>query len=591
MAGARRGRLQLAPGDAVLQHIIEKLGQKPLEELARSFLDRTGLADFSFVYDPAAHSYALGYRDDGRLVTDQRLLFPAFAAGGEGTTQSLAQFLIHLQKAYQDLDGSGGLSHDTAVRMLDPQPQPGSLAFMGAKMGTGVFIARAGDNYIATHQAANDGFRGVYLACFKGPDAGKGFVLVSNGDDRAMLLNCKVSRMLLQDWHGVKFSEEASFDASKFKAEEVVNAGLKKLVFDGFRKPLPAIPKQKGELDPLAKANQVAHAEVIFCSDQSFAPATNLFSRIEPVFDPDEFCPDGKVMDSWESQRHNPLAYDYVDFSPAAPARFDLIHISTKFHLGNQCEHASLEGYVPSTDHWQEILPKSPLQGHASHWYKLKEVSGPWSILRLKGYPDGGISRIGLFHSEDLGDHAPQLAGATTIKVYDTPIPKPTGHSKPKAIISEDDVEKNWSNSSEGPWCNVGSSKLGACIESCSDEHYGPAHSILEPSPPQGMHDGFESKRSRGEHWEEVVISLRKTSAIERFEIDFSYFVNNCPSQMEILGDVSGSWVPIVPKRSVKAYRGNQVRLHCLPINTKRIMVKVYPDGGFNRIRILSRSV
>ena len=41
------------------------------------------------------------------------------------------------------------------------------------------------------HQAANDGFRGVLLVCFDGPDADngpRGLVVLANGDNQAMLL-------------------------------------------------------------------------------------------------------------------------------------------------------------------------------------------------------------------------------------------------------------------------------------------------------------------------------------------------------------------------------------------------------------------
>ena len=39
-------------------------------------------------------------------------------------------------------------------------------------------MARAGENRVMLHQAANDGYRGVYMVCFDGPDRGKGIVVV-----------------------------------------------------------------------------------------------------------------------------------------------------------------------------------------------------------------------------------------------------------------------------------------------------------------------------------------------------------------------------------------------------------------------------
>ena len=47
-------------------------------------------------------------------------------------------------------------------------------SFFRTKIGMGVFVAKAGPNRIMLHQAANDGFRGVYMMCFDGPDRYKG---------------------------------------------------------------------------------------------------------------------------------------------------------------------------------------------------------------------------------------------------------------------------------------------------------------------------------------------------------------------------------------------------------------------------------
>ena len=47
------------------------------------------------------------------------------------------------------------------------------------------------------HQAANDGFRGLFLVCFDGPSAAngpRGLVVLSNGDNNAMLLNMAMGR-------------------------------------------------------------------------------------------------------------------------------------------------------------------------------------------------------------------------------------------------------------------------------------------------------------------------------------------------------------------------------------------------------------
>jgi len=95
-------------------------------------------------------------------------------------------------------------------------------------------------------QAANDGFRGVYLVCFDGPDASngpRGFVVLCNGDNQGMFLNCAVCRALLKspafsppisglDWSAVP--DLSTFSTQGLRQEEIVNLGLKNLVLEAF---------------------------------------------------------------------------------------------------------------------------------------------------------------------------------------------------------------------------------------------------------------------------------------------------------------------------------------------------------------------
>lgn len=168
-----------------------------------------------------------------------------FVAGGLCTSQCLVKFLTHLALAFDRLEGSAGISHNTAVTMLGSESlvDLGCLDFMRSKMGIGVFVAVAGPNKIMLHQAANDGFRGVYMVCFDGPDKGKGFVILANGDNPAVYFQSEVCRYLLSpdclDFKGINFSRwygdsASSFDMKGLKQEQIVNLGLKELVLSAF---------------------------------------------------------------------------------------------------------------------------------------------------------------------------------------------------------------------------------------------------------------------------------------------------------------------------------------------------------------------
>jgi CubicO group peptidase (beta-lactamase class C family) len=255
-------------GYLVLEHLLQVMEGKPIAEIMQPFLAASGAAveqglSFNLKNAPGKH-YCTGYKADGAgPVEDSRLMFPPLAAGALGTAGALAEWLRQLAIAYKEQDGCGCVSHDTAVQMLTPGPDVGSEAFMRACMGYGVFVFEAADpgqpaNKWMLHQAANDGFRGLYLVCFDGPDAAngpRGLVMLSSSDNNAMFLNCAVVKHLLQspevfspplqglDWSQTKNLEDFSLEG--LKQEEIVNLGIKDLVLSAFQKPSIQEPAAK----------------------------------------------------------------------------------------------------------------------------------------------------------------------------------------------------------------------------------------------------------------------------------------------------------------------------------------------------------
>ena len=249
-------------GFMLLQHILElEHGGRPIDEVLRPWLATcgVGVADLSFdQVDPAGEAHrqqqrvhlAHGYREDGNEVAGTRLMFPPLAAGAHGAPRGLCTFLFHLARAYRLPAGtaSGGIPHETACAMLDGAVDLGCFDFMHSRMGLGVFVAKCGPNRFMLHQAANDGFRGLFLVCFDGPDAGRGFVLLSNGDNNAMFMNCELCVALLKrlhvegvDWSLLSLDENGGFNTTGLKQEEIVNLGIKDMVLRAFvqEAPLP----------------------------------------------------------------------------------------------------------------------------------------------------------------------------------------------------------------------------------------------------------------------------------------------------------------------------------------------------------------
>jgi allantoicase len=576
-------------GFIVLEYLIEALSGKSIHDLTEPFFKALGLSHLTFTQKSLnGHTYADGYFDDGRVVPGGRLLFPAFAAGAMGSAEDMLTFLGHLGRAFMDLNGSGPISHDTAMIMLHGRDL-GCREFMGCDMGFGVFVADMGDNRVAIHQGANEGFRAIYIYAFSGPDAGKGFVVLCNADNRGVRFIAEVAQTLLKalDVSGVDFAKFSSnFDYSKLSQEQIVNLGYKNLVFNAFKPMLPVPIHRTLAKDPLAEFNLLVDAEVVAVSCQKFARAENLFSPFPPEFDPEWFCAQGKVMDSWESKRHNDDPCDKLTLKLRHLDAVQYVSLSTKYHDGNQARFVRLLGRGAGDTEWREFLPKTSMNGHAARYIRLDRPTANLTDVLIEMYPDGGLSRVGLykFLPDSVQEPFKSLSHSVCERFADE-IPKT---HKPLVISYKPDpteIERNLAGPLEKDY---GSAAFGAVMVKATNEHYGPAGQVISPFPPIHMFDGLESARSRDAgHFEEVEIKLAREVRISRVVLDFKFFVNNNPRAVILFALVDGEWKDISGVVPVKAFAANKKEIRIKEkVLSERIRLRTLPDGGVHRIHI-----
>jgi malate synthase len=605
-------------GFVLLQHVLEQLagGKQHISALMAPWLARCGLADDIAVPDAygrvaARFDYAAGVDRAGKPYA--QLAFPPLAAGMVCTPRGMAAFLRHLVRAFGDKAGSGGISHETAVRMLHARRQAArSREFMGVDVGLGIFVAECGPNRLAVHQAANEGYRGVFAVVFAGPDAGKGFVSVALGDDDAVTFNSAVGREVLASMGiaGARFDKLAPLGAivGATSRETVVNQGYRQQLFAAFTPDLPELQEAPSDAaqHPQATADALGGASVVSTSNERFGRASNLVLAREPIFDPDAFGRHGKIMDSWESVRHNPLPFDTAvyrlrDGAPAAA--LDLVEVSTLFHDGNHTPQVAID-VSESSDvadaKWVELLPKEALEGHTLHRFKVpaRRAADRFRLVRVRGYPDGGLTRVHLFNSATV---PVAFAGSFPSRVRDSrPILPPSqlrggaAHAAAgAATTSASSVEQHWQVALKRVArrdVNVACEVFGATVEEASNEHYGKAVHIVSWRDPRGMWDGFESKRARApNHSEWVRVRLGRPTRVERIELDFTYFVNNNPARVAVHGQsADGAWHELLPSTAVKAFAGNVGvwRSSNAKVLVHTVRVTCAPCGGFNRLGI-----
>ncbi len=580
-------------GFLVLEHLIESLEKKSIQEVTASFLTALKLSNLTFEQMTLKNQdYATGYMQDGKPVEGTRKMFPAFAAGAMGSAHDFLKFLTQLTAAFQNLNADEPISHDTSVRMLHGVDK-GSCAFMKAKMGLGVFTIEAGSNRFMLHQGANDGFRSLFLHCYQGPDVNKGVVIFCNGDTNGVFFVAEAAQLILRELNiaGIDLNSfQKDFDFQSIASEQVVNIGYKELLLKAFQPDLPEEIKVKGPKDPLALYNLAVGAKILEVSDQGFARAENLLSDHLPIFDAELYGRQGKIMDSWESVRHNQEPSDILVFELKNPAIVKYLSLSTKYHLGNQAQAVQVEGFSTESKSWHVLVPKTPLEGHSIKKLRLNSDDTIFQLVKVRMFPDGGLTRLGLYNETLPAIEKQQFQNPDQAlsEVFEDPIPLPKKPLTPKFLATSESIAKHWALTPVGSEVNVASQAYGAHIIRATNEHYSPASQIISPYPPLNMFDGSESSRSRDKnHFEEVVIGIEKQIPIHRLEVDFTFFKNNNPYEMSLAAKVNGKWKQVLPKTLVKAYAAQIMSMRLKsPLIIEEFKVTVFPDGGINRIRL-----
>lgn len=138
--------------------------------------------------------------------------------------------------------------------------------------------------------------------------------------------------------------------------------------------------------------------KVLACNDMFFGPKDNLIMPGRGV----------NMGDGWETKRKRNLpGHDWVIVQLGTAGNVRRVVLDTCHFKGNFPDMASLEGiHAPGAKAkdleadagWQPLLAETKLQGHHIHHFagELKN-KGPVTHVRLKIFPDGGVSRLRVF--------------------------------------------------------------------------------------------------------------------------------------------------------------------------------------------------
>ena len=151
----------------------------------------------------------------------------------------------------------------------------------------------------------------------------------------------------------------------------------------------------RGEIDVAAAEHG---ADVLACSDMFFGERRNLIMPGRAR----------NMSDGWETRRRRGPGHDWSIVRLSSRATVQRLLIDTNHFRGNYpdtCEieacdspGASVDVLTAAEHPWRPLLPRTKLHAHTRHHLEDElHALGPVTHLRMKVFPDGGVSRLRAF--------------------------------------------------------------------------------------------------------------------------------------------------------------------------------------------------
>ena len=316
-------------------------------------------------------------------------------------------------------------------------------------------------------------------------------------------------------------------------------------------------------------ASERIGGQVLYATDDFFAEKENLIKEGRGIFIADKYTERGKWMDGWESRRKRTSGHDWAIVKLGAHGIIKGFDIDTNHFLGNHPPFASVEAINLSEDlqdwrqaddlNWTEVLPKSPLNPGSQHFFEI-DSDTIYTHLRLHIYPDGGVARF---------------------RVYG-------------------EVYKDWTSVKEDELIDLALvNNCGKALH-CNDMFFSVMDNLITPTTGKNMGDGWETKRNRTpNNVDYVILKLGHSGIVKKIIVDTKHFKGNypdscaidacnCNDDEDVLNDAH-EWSPLLPQVKLGADQEHLFEEQIIPLDQPitHVKLKIYPDGGISRLRIL----
>lgn len=315
-------------------------------------------------------------------------------------------------------------------------------------------------------------------------------------------------------------------------------------------------------------------ARIIYCTDEHFAAASNLLKEGRGG------C-QGEQIDGWLSRRKRTEGHDYCIIELGAMSSLRGLELDTHEFIGNYPPYASVQACclplnTPLEDilmheDWDHFVKKVALRPNERHFIDMYS-DYQYTHIKLHIYPDGGLARFKAYGRWNI----------------------------------------DWSYYEDNTQVNLAAANLGASVVACSDAFFGAAENLLSPKPATSPADAWITQRNRlrtDSDW--VVVRLAQAGKLSGVAIDTQPLVGNCPSSFSLEGlylpendsslangeafDVQQlehyHWQSLVPKQLLTENTCVQQLLTHITEPLTHVRLRIYPDGGVARLRLLGQPI
>ncbi len=153
------------------------------------------------------------------------------------------------------------------------------------------------------------------------------------------------------------------------------------------------------EIDLVAVENG---GSAVAASDQHYGAPRNLLMPYRAK----------NMGDGWETRRRRGPGHDWVILKLGVPGAIHRVLVDTRHFKGNYPDSCSLEAASPNNQivdatnadslAWQEVLPNTKLRANHRHVFAKLEHGRTATHVRLRIFPDGGVSRLRLFGQPEI---------------------------------------------------------------------------------------------------------------------------------------------------------------------------------------------